>query len=96
MRKTLMVAFCMLSLTSAVFVAGCEDPTKSTYHFSNQSSYRVYVTPNGQTSWSSFFLDSGTSLDIKIDDSHIYYTYTPSNRVLAENQSGGDIVFVNR
>lgn len=88
-------AFYVISLTAVILMLGCEDPTKNDYRFSNQSSYRVDVSPNGQTGWTPFFLDPGTSLHIKIDEDHIYYRYSPSDKVFADNR-GDDIVFLNR
>ncbi len=81
--------FLLICLAAFVcLVVGCEDITKSTFTFVNNSSRRVTVSPNGQTSWSRFIFDPGQTHKIKIKESRIYYVYSPSNKVKVSSGSG--------
>lgn len=96
----------MKSLLSAIVVAvvlttltGCEDGdgfTVGKYKFVNNSSYDVTVSPNGQSSWSRFVIGPGQDRTVNINETHIYFLYSPSNRVQADTSEEGRIVFTNR
>lgn len=77
-----------------LFLAGCEDDGSKNWKFTNNSSYRVYVVPNGQ-SWSPATVSPGSSVTVDWNQK-IQYVYTPSNRVYPTSADGNEIIFYNR
>ncbi|MDZ4199813.1 MAG: hypothetical protein U1E27_11090 [Kiritimatiellia bacterium] len=90
--KLALILFVVFSMT------GCEDnPFGVSYKFQNRSGFRVTVSPNGQTGWNGFIIDPGQDHSVKITDSKIYFTYSPSNKVRVQDDNDSNkTVFVNR
>ena len=86
-----------LVICVAVCLLGCEadDPFANTYKFQNNSSYTVTVTPNGQIGWYAFTFSPGSYREVNIDSDHIYYSYSPSNKVYVQHDNGIN-VFLNK
>ena len=70
---------------AAGLAGGCEDddPFSDKWEFSNHSSYRVTVEPNGQY-WLSVVIAPGHSAEVEYDGKHIQFLYSPSNKVRAD------------
>lgn len=86
---------CALLAGLAALAGGCEDDLFDNWKFSNQSSYRVTVSPNGQY-WPSVVISPGSSAEVDYHGDRIQYLYSPSNKVRADGSgSGRTIHFYN-
>ena len=93
-RKNLRMLGAVVCGAALLFLAGCEDEGSKNWKFTNNSSYRVYVVPNGQ-SWSPATVSPGSSVTVDWNQK-IQYVYTPSNRVYPTSADGNVIIFYNR
>lgn len=84
---------------AAGLAGGCEDDDPfdgDNWKFSNQSSYRVTVEPNGQY-WLSVVIGPGHSAEVEYDGDRIQFLYSPSGKVWADTSSSGRTIrFYNR
>ena len=84
---------------AAGLAGGCEDDDPfdgDNWKFSNQSSYRVTVEPNGQY-WLTVVISPGHSAEVEYDGEHIQFLYSPSSKVRADTSSSGRTIrFYNR
>ncbi|MGD9613283.1 MAG: hypothetical protein AB7V22_10350 [Kiritimatiellia bacterium] len=75
---------CVLLGVAAGMAGGCDGDDDlfdgDNWEFSNRSSYRVTVSPNGQY-WLSVTLSPGTSAEVEYDGDRIQYVYSPSDKV---------------
>jgi len=92
--KTLRMLGFGLCVAALLFFTGCEDDGAKNWKFTNNSSYRVYIVPNGQ-SWSPATVSPGSSVTVDWNKK-IQYVYTPSNRVYPTSADGNVIIFYNR
>ena len=92
MRKMLLGPAMVLAL----FCAACDDFGDSNWRFQNNSTYRVYVYPNGQ-SWAPATISPGSSVEVdESTDNGIQYVYVPSDKVIPVHGDHGTVTFVNR
>jgi hypothetical protein len=91
MKGRWLFAVCVLALS--LFTGGCEDDAGN-WSFRNQSSYRVYVAPNGQT-WPSAMIGPGSTVEVDYNGEQIQYVYRPSNKVTPVSAGGRTIEFRN-
>ena len=97
MKKWLGSLACGLLMAAMVgFGSGCdeEDWGAANWEFNNQSSYRVYVGPNGQ-SWPALMVNPGQSMEVDYNGDTIQYVFTPSNKVRAQRGDHRTIYFYN-
>ena len=85
----------VLAVLMVGVMTGCEDLDDNGVDFVNESSVRVTVTPNGQTSWVQFVLDPGQDRNIDIDRD-VYFLYSPANSVRADTSDEGEVIFYDR
>ncbi len=93
MRKSLLGSAMMLAL----LCAACDDGNQNSHwQFQNDSSYRVYVYPNGQ-GWAPATIGPGSSVEVDESTDHsIQYVYVPSDKVTPIHEDHGTVTFVNR
>ena len=97
MRWRSLVGVVLIGLAAGL-AGGCEDddPFRDNWKFSNQSSYRVTVEPNGQY-WLTVVISPGHSAEVEYDGEHIQFLYSPSSKVWADTSSSGRTIrFYNR
>ena len=75
--------------------SGCENSMADNWQFQNNSSYRVYVAPNGQN-WPAATIGVGDTVAVDYNDENIQYIYMPSDKVRAQGGDGRTIHFYNR
>jgi hypothetical protein len=85
----------LLMAGAGMLMGGCEDELSPNWVFENNSSYRVYVVPNGQ-SWPAATIGPGSSVEVDYNGDSIQYVYTPSEKVVPQRDKGRTIHFYNR
>ena len=94
MKRIWLSIVCGMLLAGAGLLAGgCED--NQNWQFENNSSFRVYVAPNGQD-WPAAYIEPGQTIEVDYNEDTIQYIYTPSGRVRDEEGSDRTIHFYNR
>jgi len=66
-----------------------------TFEFVNESSYIIYIQPNGQD-WDSFYLDVDDDRSVTINESTIYFIYDHAGLVGCDNSEKGKIIFTDK
>lgn len=98
MRWRSMAGVVLIGLAAGL-AGGCDEDDPfggDKWEFSNHSSYRVTVRPNGQY-WLSVTISPGTSAEVEYDGDRIQYVYSPSDKVRPEgSDSSRTIRFYNR
>jgi len=85
----------VLAVTAVCWV-GCDDVSKHTWEFRNESSYAVDVWPDEDQDWDEFTLGPGDEAEVELDDFElvIFYNYSPASLVDVE-EDWDTITFVD-